>query len=92
VIVYAAIVGFGVVGDLWLSIYDHVPHVLLVGAFVGGLALWALREHVRHPVSTGIVGSTSYPVMARSGHTRLSWPRCPRQACAPKCPQSGRRG
>jgi biotin transporter BioY len=49
VIVYAAIVGFGVVGDIWLSIYDHVPHVLLLGALVGVLALWTLRQRVQHP-------------------------------------------
>jgi hypothetical protein len=37
VIVYAAILGFGVAGDIWLALYNHVPHVLLLGAFVGWL-------------------------------------------------------
>jgi hypothetical protein len=53
VICYAAIVGFGVAGDIWLSLYNHVPHVLLLGAVVGALALWALRQHVQHPPHRG---------------------------------------
>jgi hypothetical protein len=40
-------------GELWLAIYNHVPHVLLLLAFVGWLALWALRQHVRHPWRRG---------------------------------------
>ena len=49
VILYAAMVGFNVAFDVWTTIYNHVPHVLLLGAFVGWLALWALRLHVRYP-------------------------------------------
>jgi len=53
VILYAAMLGLRLGGELWLAIYNHVPHVLLLLAFVGWLALWALRQHVRHPWRRG---------------------------------------
>ena len=52
-ILNAAMLGLRLGGELWLAIYNHVPHVLLLLAFVGWLALWALRQHVRHPWRRG---------------------------------------